>query len=158
MKNKVLRKDMLFLFASLAVLIITLIVLFVLGKRSYGHISVYAADAYSLRPLENAIVILPECGMQAETDEQGKAAFYNVPVKKNQAFEEMAKQNFGQTTVLCFKKGYQPYALFYAQLQQNRVRESLTLYMFPEGTEAGCVIEAPPEEWINRLFDIYDPF
>lgn len=158
MHRKALRKDIVLLSAALCILLVTLSVLFILGKKSYGHLCIYVTDAYTLKPISQAVVILPESGMQSETDEYGKVEFYHVPIVKNKQLDKLSVQNFGQTSVLCFSQGYQPYALFYAQIQPNRVREGPTLYMFPEGTEAGCVIEAPPEEWIKELFSLYDPF
>ncbi len=157
MRRTSVRKDILFLLLALAALLITLFVLFFFGAKSYGHISVYAVDAYSLEPVADAVVVLPQNGMQAETDARGKAEFYNIPIEKNPFLEKLYAQNFGQITVLCYKNGYQPYALFFAQIRPNKVREDLTLYLFPEGTEAGCVIEAPPEDWIKRVLAAYEP-
>lgn len=158
MRRISIRKDICFLLFAACALLATLLCLFFGAKRSYGHICVYAVDAYSGKAVEGAVVILPESGMQAQTDSDGKAMFFHVPVEKNPLQNRLLEQDFGQSSILCYKEGYHPYALFYAQIPKARVREGPTLYLFPEGTQAGCVIEAPPEGWVEELIKLYDPF
>lgn len=125
--------------------------------ESYGHLQIYVMDAYDLTPLKGATVVLPEFGMQNCSDENGNVVFENVPCKKNEALERLIPVNFGQTTILCYCSGYEPYALFYAEIRENRMREGLTLYLFPNSENSGCMIEAPPEEWVNELLRRYEP-
>ena len=83
MRRTPIKKEIVFLFFALASLLATLAILFYLGRQSYGHLCIYVADAYTLSPLGGAVIVLPESGLQAETDEFGKADFFNVPVVKN---------------------------------------------------------------------------
>ncbi len=133
--------------------------MFLLTRHSprYGHMCVSVVDVYTLAPLENATIVFPAHGVTAQTDSAGLAHIYNLPIEVDREHEKLLSQNFGQTTILCYHEGYHPYALFYAQVTPERVRNGPTLYMFPETESYGCVIEAPPAEWVNDLMERYRP-
>lgn len=143
---------------ALSTLLITLILQLCLKEinKEYGHLSVSAVDAYSLTPLEGASVLLPEFDMLEICDNDGNAVFSNVPCLRNEQLDRLLPVDFGQTTILCYCEGYQPYAMFYAEIKSGRMREGLTLYMFPENENSGCMIESPPEKWVEELLRIYD--
>ena len=118
-------------------------------------------DAYTLRPLENSTIIIPESGMQAVTDANGKAEFYGIPVEKDMVLNALLPIECGRVTLLVYREGYLPFALFYTQVYENRVRNGPTIYMFPTGTESGLeaitVIEAPAYEWVRELLEKNQP-
>ncbi len=122
---------------------------------------VSVVDAYTLRPLENSTIIIPESGMQAVTDANGKAKFYGIPVEKDMVLNALLPIECGRVTLLVYREGYLPFALFYTQVYENRVRNGPTNYMFPTGTESGLeaitVIEAPAYEWVRELLEKNQP-
>ena len=137
-----------------------LLAVFYFATRSlpqYGHMCVSVVDVYSLKPLDGATVVFPAHNILAQTDQGGLAHVYNIPVEADAEHERLLAQSFGQTTILCYCDGYHPYALFYAQVTPAHMRNGPTLYMFPETESYGCVIEAPPAEWVDALMERYRP-
>lgn len=154
-KRRFLRKLALGGFAAAA-----LIALFLLATHrvpQYGHMCVSVVDVYSLKPLAGATVVFPAHSIVAQTDQAGIALVYNIPVEADLEHEKLLAQNFGQTTILCYCEGYHPYALFYALVTPEHMRNGPTLYMFPETESYGCVIEAPPAAWVDALMERYRP-
>ncbi len=137
------------------------VVLFLLLQKPHGHLEVTVVDAYTLRPLENASVVIPENGISAVTDTSGKALLKGIPVEKDGALNALLPMNCGRVTLLVYRDGYLPFALFYTQVYENRIRNGPTVYMFPTGTESGLeaitVIEAPAYTWVKELLENYQP-
>ncbi|HMM30313.1 MAG TPA: hypothetical protein PKB13_00910 [Clostridia bacterium] len=151
---------LLFVLAGLAVCA-TGVLIFLLMQKPHGHMEVSVVDAYTLRPLENSTIVIPENGMQAVTDANGKAQFYGIAIEKDATLNALLPMDCGRITLLVYREGYLPFALFYTQLYENRVRNGPTIYMFPTGTESGLeaitVIEAPAYEWVRELLEKYRP-
>ncbi len=137
------------------------VLVFLLMQKPHGHMSVTVVDAYTLHPLENSSVVLPEAGITAVTDANGKAELYGIPVEKDGALNALLPVDCGRITLLVYREGYLPFALFYTQVYENRMRSGPTIYMFPTGTENGIeaitVIEAPTYEWVRELLQKYQP-
>lgn len=137
------------------------VLVFLLLQKPRGHMEVTVVDAYTLRPLENSSIVLPEANMLSVTDANGKAEFYGIPVEKDGALNALLPMSCGRVTMLVYREGYLPFALFYTQVYAGRIRNGPTVYMFPTGTESGLeaitVIEAPAYEWVRALLEKYQP-
>ncbi|HWR18499.1 MAG TPA: hypothetical protein VN608_02685 [Clostridia bacterium] len=137
------------------------IVLFLLLQKPHGHLEVTVVDAYTLRPLENTSVVIPESGITAVTDANGKALLKGIRVEKDSTLNALLPMDCGRVTLLVYRDGYLPFALFYTQVYENRIRNGPTIYMFPTGTESGIeaitVIEAPAYLWVKELLENYQP-
>lgn len=122
---------------------------------------VSVVDAYTLRPLENSHVVVPEAGIEAVTDQNGRASLCGIPVERDAQLNALLPMDCGRVTLLIYREGYLPFALFHAQVYAGRVRNGPTIYMFPTGTESGLeaitVIEAPAYDWVRELLTNYQP-
>lgn len=129
--------------------------------RATGHMKLTVVDAYSLRAVPNAQIILPEAGLSSVSDANGMAYLYGVPVRAPEGELGAVACDYGETTILVYAEGYLPFALFHAHVYENRMRNGPTLYLFPESTEDGLdvvsIIESPTEDWVKRLLDTYAP-
>jgi len=126
----------------------------------YGHLALTVLDAYDLRPLSGAEVILPEVGLRGSTDHHGKLSFFGIPLLKNPVQNALLPQSWGECSLLVYKDGYRDYALFHMQLDPNRIRRGPTVYLFPDTEESDgpiSVIESPRDPWIEELLDLYRP-
>ena len=131
------------------------------SARASGHMKLTVIDAYSLRAIANARIILPEAGLSATSDQNGVAYLYGVPVRTREGALAEVPCDYGETTIFVYAEGYLPFALFHAHVYPDRLRNGPTLYLFPEGNEDGIevisMIESPAEEWVKRLLDSYMP-
>lgn len=144
--------------AGLAVLLCILFLLHWLRPGPSGHLRLQVVDAYSLLPLANACVVLPEAGLSGRTGADGMLDIANIPIHTDSPRDSLLARGFGETTVLCYHAQYRPYALFFAQVRPNAVR-TLTLYLFPAEAQTGpaTVVEAPPEAWVEELVQKFAP-
>lgn len=128
--------------------------------REYGHADISVVDVYSLEPLEGAVLVFPDSGIQAITDQAGRAQVFGLPIMRHQAQNKLLHQSYGECTLLVYREGYIPYALFYVQLQPGRIRSGPTIYLFPAYEGAPPVItivESPAEDWARELVEKYRP-
>lgn len=137
-----------------------LVMYFAVTGGEYGHMDVTVVDAYTLEPLGDAQLVFPDTGITATTDEMGRAQVYGIPVRRHREQNRLLPQPFGECTLLVYREGYIPYALFYVQVPSGRIRNGPTIYLFPEYPEAPgvvTVVESPPDEWAEKLMEKYRP-
>ncbi|HWQ57730.1 MAG TPA: hypothetical protein VN540_01830 [Clostridia bacterium] len=128
-----------------------------LGAKTYGHISVYVVDAYTLAPLKNAAVVLPESGIASYTNDRGVAFLSSVPIDMKSDFIALTGASYGEITMIVYADGYLPCVWLKVHMSPGRVRNGPTIYMFPEGSESVSVAvftEAPDDalmlDFVNR--------
>ncbi len=128
---------------------------------SYGHLRLNVVDAYTLAPVANADVVLPESGLIGKSDGSGFCLIYNVPVARPALLRDTPGLIFGETSIFVYAKGYLPCALLHARVYPNRVRSGPTVYIFPEGMETGIsattIVESPDEAEMRALLAQYAP-
>lgn len=130
------------------------------ADREYGHMDVSVVDAYTLEPLEGALLVFPDSGHSAKTDTLGRAQVFGLPIHKHREQNKILPQPYGECTLLAYREGYIPYALFYVQLQPGRIRSGPTIYLFPdyEGAPAAItIVESPTYDWAKGLVEKYKP-
>lgn len=148
---------------SLAILVPVLMLVFSsnLPLQKRGQIRIQVVDGYTSKPIKGAIVVIPELNEKYITGSDGKTAQISVDVMKDRQYEKILPQEWGRITILTYFEGYETYALFYAAVRENRLREGPVIFMFPEGSvEEGkpfTVIEAPQPDWVNKLIEKYRP-
>mgnify|MGYP000862978345 FL=1 len=128
--------------------------------REYGHIDAAVVDAYTMEPLADAVLVFPDSGKQAVTDQAGRAQVFGLPIERHRAQNRLLCQPYGECTLLVYCEGYIPYALFYVQLQPGRIRSGPTIFLFPQyegAPEVITIVESPTEEWARGLVEKYRP-
>lgn len=143
---------------ALAALLFCVLTLFFQKDSPHGHLRVMVLDAYTLVPVPDALVLLPESGISGYTDAQGCITLFNIPVVYNAAQSATLAQDWGETSLLVYKEGYRSYALFYVHVPEGKVRIGPTIYLFPDNEEYDgpiTVIEAPDDDWVEELLEKY---
>lgn len=74
------------------------------SARASGHMKLTVIDAYSLRAIANARIILPEAGLSATSDQNGVAYLYGVPVRTREGALAEVPCDYGETTILFMRK------------------------------------------------------
>ena len=117
-------------------------------------------DGRTQQPLAHARVILPEYDLTLTSDEQGRTAVSSVEVLRNDYYNRTLPQIFGQITVLCYKDGYLPYALFGLNVYSGETRTLEILMFTPDNapsTDAIVLQEGFAPDWVKQFIDKYQP-
>lgn len=137
---------------------------FVLGRGSgtpTGTLRLMVVDGRTEQPLSDCIIVVPETGFTTVTGEDGCTEPFAVPVERPKPKNGMEPQQWGECTLLIYKDGYIPYALFHAQVWEGVDRNGPKIYLFPDdGTTQGqpySVIEGPDRAWVNAIVEKFDP-
>lgn len=146
-------------------LLLVIAAVFLSGKMNYhnetGHLCLNVRDAYTLQPIENAYIALPESGHSTLTDENGTAVFNGIPINREIMHKQMPTPDYGTATILVYAENYLPFALFHAQVIPGKMRKGPNIYLFPNNTEEGLkvvsMIESPPDEYVQTLLEQYKP-
>ncbi|MGI6150805.1 MAG: hypothetical protein ACOYIR_02475 [Christensenellales bacterium] len=127
-----------------------------------GTLCPMVVDGRTEQPLSDCTIVVPETGFSTVTGEDGRAVEpFAVPVERPQPKNGMEQQQWGECTLLIYKDGYIPYALFHTQVWEGVDRNGPKIYLFPDdGTTHGqpySVIEGPDRAWVNALVEKFDP-
>ncbi len=148
------------LFICLGILLLGLVGYALFFPREYGHMDITVLDAYSLQPVEGAVLVFPDAGLSVTTDQVGRAQVFGLPIQRHSQQNRLLHQSHGECTLLVYKAGYIPYALFYVQVTPGRVRNGPTVYLFPQydgAPEVVTIVESPAYDWAKALMEQYRP-
>lgn len=157
-----LKQHKLLVIALSALVLVAVALAVSLGRNSqaYGHISLYVIDAYTLAPLKNATIVIPECGVTGTTDARGVALISSVPLDMDSEFIRLTGASYGEVTLIIYAEGYLPCVWLKVHMQPSRIRNGPTVYMFPEGSEQYSVIvfsESPDDALMRDFVERYTP-
>ena len=134
---------------------------FSFGKTGVASLTVNVVEGYTETPIEAACVVVVETGDVFMTDENGYTGLIEVPVIRDTRYDNILTKPWGEITLIIYKEGFLPYALFYLQVAQGETREGVKILLFEEGsTESGepfSIIEGPNRVWVNTLIEMYRP-
>lgn len=148
------------LLICLCVLLLGLAAYAFFSNGEYGHMDITVVDAYSLQPVEGAVLVFPDAGLSTTTDQAGRAQVFGLPIQRHSQQNRLLRQVNGECTLLVYKAGYIPYALFYVQVPPGRVRNGPTVYLFPQydgAPEVVTIVESPAYDWAKALMEQYRP-
>lgn len=130
-----------------------------IGKPA--QICITVQDGFSDKPLKDSYVVIPELSQSFCTDAKGKTPVIDVPVNTDARFSKILPQPWGEITIIVYKDGYIPYALFHAQVLPGQVRNGPLIMLFPAkvsgNNEPFSIIEGPLKPWVNELVEKYKP-
>lgn len=127
----------------------------VFSIRETGKICIAVYDGFTLEPIENAKVVIPEIDKTLYTGTDGKTDIITVPVLPDEHYNELKKQEYGRITVLVYADGYLPYGLFFAHVYPDTTR-SPNIWLFEDdGGEPFVIIESPNPVWANEIIERY---
>lgn len=121
-----------------------------------GVFRVHVADGFTDVPICGAEVVIPETGERFLTGENGATEEIRIPVIPDREYDSLLKNREGRATVIVYAEGYVPYILLYARVRAGERREpSILLFPADGSLPVFTVIEAPDEEWCERLAKEY---
>lgn len=155
-------KAKLFFWAALALAALGGLILFAKEKTvPTAQLQVQVLDGQSEQPLSDCVVIVAETGESTQTDQSGKTPVMTVPCLADGSLDKVFPRLWGEVTLLVYREGYLPYALFHTQVNADALRDGPRIYLFKEdGTmekEPFSVIEGPPRDWVNGLLERFAP-
>lgn len=130
------------------------------GRIRTGTLAFRILDGDTDQPLSGALVVIPEADASVSTDQDGKTERIRVPARRDKRFDTFCRQEFGEATVLVYREGYLPLALFHTTVRAEEDRETVTLWLFPDDGSMEApfsMIESPDSAWVERLLNRYAP-
>jgi len=129
--------------------------------NSHASFSVKVVEGYTESPIEGASVVIIETGSVYTTDSEGLTEAINVPMMRDTRFDSVLPKPWGEVSLIVYKDGFVPYALFYLQVLENETREGVKILLFEKGitdsSEPFSIIEGPNRLWVNELIKMYEP-
>jgi len=126
-----------------------------------AYFSVKVVEGYSEAPLASAKVVVVETGEVYTTDKTGMTEIIAVPAVRDTRYDNILPKPWAEVSLIVYKDGYIPYALFYLQVMAGETREGVKILMFEEGaaesSEPFSIIEGPNRAWVDALVEQYDP-
>jgi len=126
-----------------------------------AYFSVKVVEGYSEAPLKNAQVVVVETGKVYTTDENGMTPVIPVPAERDTRYDDVLPKPWAEVSIIIYKDGYIPYALFYLQVMAGETREGVKILLFEEGSSSSSepfsIIEGPNRVWVDELVEQYDP-
>jgi len=124
-------------------------------------ITVCVVEGYSEAPIEGAAVVVVETGEVYQTDASGHTGLIEVPMIRDARYDKILPKPWGEITLIIYKEGFMPYALFYLQVLENERREGVKILLFEQGVttsdEPFSIIEGPARPWVNELIRMHAP-
>ncbi|NLX69470.1 MAG: hypothetical protein GX024_01020 [Clostridiales bacterium] len=125
----------------------------------FGYIQPRVVDGFSERPIEGAVVIIPEIDKKFITNPEGLTPLIQVPINIDSHFQNILPKTWGEITILVFKEGYTDYALFHVHVWENQSRIGPKILLFPaadkEESDPMVIIESPHRLWVKQLIKKY---
>lgn len=126
-----------------------------------AYFSVNVVEGYSQKPLSGAQVVVVETGETFATDASGNTEIIGVPAVRDTRYDKILPKPWAEVTLIIYKDGYIPYALFYLQVMSNQTREGVKILLFEEGSQGNSepfsIIEGPNRAWVDELIEKYRP-
>lgn len=135
---------------------------FSFGRNSgNAMLTVKVVEGYTESPIEGASVVIIETGEVYKTNSEGLTDVIQVPMVRDSRFDGVLPKPWGEVSMIIYKEGFVPYALFYLQVIENETREGVKILLFEKGitdsSEPFSIIEGPNRLWVNELIKMYQP-
>lgn len=118
-------------------------------------------DGKSRVPVEGACVVIPETGRSYLTGRDGRTEEIRAPILRDERYDAMVKKTWGEITVLVYKDGYLPYALFDLQLRGGQLRQGPQILLYAQSDAPSAdpfsIIEGPDDEWAKAMLEAFRP-
>ena len=129
--------------------------------KDTAYFSVKVVEGYSDAPLSGAQVVVVETNEVYKTGKDGMTEVIAVPAMRDTRYDEIMPKPWAEVSLIIYKDGYIPYALFYLQVMEGQTREGVKILLFEEGTsgssEPFSIIEGPNRAWVDALVEKYRP-
>ena len=131
------------------------------SSTATAKLTVNVVEGYTETPIEGASVVVVETGQVYSTDASGYTEVMEVPVIRDTRYDDILSKSWGEITLIIYKDGFVPYALFYLQVAAGETREGVKILLFEQGdtesSEPFSIIEGPNRVWVDALIEMYQP-
>jgi hypothetical protein len=132
-----------------------------LNSSSGAKLTLKVVEGYTETPITGAKVVILETGKVYETDENGDTDVIDVPVIRDTRFDGLIPKPWGEVSLIVYKDGFLPYALFYLQVIGGETRKGVKILLFENNStgssEPFSIIEGPNRLWVDELVKKYAP-
>lgn len=132
-----------------------------LNTGGSAKFTVNVVEGYTDAPITGAKVVILETGKTYSTDTKGDTGIIEVPVKRDIRFDSIIPKPWGEVSLIVYKDGFLPYALFYLQVMGNETRTGVKVLLFENNStgssEPFSIIEGPNRAWVNELVKKFQP-
>lgn len=132
-----------------------------LNTSDTASLTVHVVEGYTESPIQDAAVVVVETGRTYHTDANGYTDVIDVPLVRDTRYDRILPKPWGEVTLIIYKEGFMPYALFYLQVIGGQTREGVKILLFEQGItesdEPFSIIEGPNRLWVNELIKKYQP-
>lgn len=132
-----------------------------LGSSEAAKLTVNVLEGYDETPITGAKVVILETGKVYETDQNGSTETIEVPVVRDTRFDGIIPKPWGEVSLIVYKEGFLPYALFYLQVAGGETRKGVKILLFEDNStgnpEPFSIIEGPNRAWVDELVKMYQP-
>jgi hypothetical protein len=126
-----------------------------------AKLTVNVAEGYTDAPIEGAKVVIMETGKTYTTDKSGNTETIEVPVIRDSRFDNIIPKPWGEISLIVYKDGFLPYALFYLQVAGGQTRSGVKILLFENNStgnsEPFSIIEGPNRAWVDELIEKFQP-
>lgn len=126
-----------------------------------AYFSVKVVEGYSEAPLSGAQVVVIDTDQLYKTDENGMTEVIPVPAVRDTRYDAILPKPWAEVSLIVYKDGYIPYALFYLQVMAGETREGVKILLFEDSasdsSEPFSIIEGPNRAWVDALVEQYRP-
>ena len=134
---------------------------FTFNRNTKAKLTVRVVEGYTESPIEGASVVIIETGEVYKTNAEGLTGAIEVPMVRDSRYDSVLPKPWGEVSLIIYKEGFVPYALFYLQVIENETREGVKILLFEKGitdsNEPFSIIEGPNRLWVNELIKMYQP-
>lgn len=124
-----------------------------------GKIVVTVLEAGTLDPIDNATVCIVETRKYYYTSTKGLTPTITVPIIPNPNFDLSFKRNYGELTILVYKRGYADSLNLYTRTTHNTTRVGFIVYLSPiinsDDNTPDINLEPPDQSWSTELIKLY---
>jgi hypothetical protein len=131
------------------------------GNTGSAKVTVNVVEGKTDSPIAGAQVVILETGKVYTTGENGKTGTIEVPVIRDARYDSTIPKAWGEISLIVYKDGFLPYALFYLQVADGQTRDGVKILLFENdstgSTEPFSIIEGPNRAWVDELVKKYQP-
>jgi hypothetical protein len=131
------------------------------GTTGNAKFTVNVVEGYNNTPIADAKVVILETGKTYATDASGNTGIIEVPVMRDTRFDKIIPKPWGEVSLIVYKDGFLPYALFYLQVLGGETRSGVKILLFEDNStgnpEPFSIIEGPNRLWVDELVKRYQP-
>lgn len=124
-----------------------------------GHIIIKVLESNTLEPVLNANVCIVETRTYTTTNKSGYTPKLTIPIIPNNNFDISLKRDWGEFTILVYKKGYTTFISFYNVVYPNTTNVGLICYLSPIINADDPIfitnVTKPDDTWIYTLINLY---